>query len=84
MTVIDLNLILDSGHFTLPSVKGMADEHRTNRLCADNGFSAAQRIPQKGVSPYLQLPLYVVKFWLSIILDEPFISHWLHRDCLLQ
>ena len=46
MTVIDLNLILNSGHFTLHSVKGMAYEYRPNSFCPDHGFSAAQRISQ--------------------------------------
>src|ERR1035437_5664076 len=55
MTVIDLKSHLDFGHFTLHSVKGMADEQRTNSLCSDNGFSAAQRIPQMCYS--IQWPL---------------------------
>ena len=46
MTVTDLDLILNSGHLTLHSVKGMAYECRTNSLCPDHGFSAAQRISQ--------------------------------------
>ena len=55
MTVIDLKAYLDFGHFALHSVKGMADEQWSNSLCSDNGFSAAQRIPQMCYS--IQRPL---------------------------
>ena len=41
MIVIDLKLLLDSGHFNLKNIEGMADEYRTNNLFANNGFFPA-------------------------------------------
>jgi len=39
MTVIDLKLLLDSGYLNLKSVKGIADEYRTDSFFANKGFS---------------------------------------------
>ena len=44
MTVIDLKLLLDSGHFNLKNIKEMADEYWTDSLFANNGFSPATGI----------------------------------------
>ena len=44
MTVIDLKSLLDSGYFNLKSIRGIADEYRTNSLFTNNGFSSATRV----------------------------------------
>ena len=41
MTVIDLKSLLDSGYFNLKSIKGIADEYRTDSIFASNRFSPA-------------------------------------------
>ena len=46
MTVIDLKVLLDSGHFNLTNIKGMADEYWTDSLCTDNGFSPSTGIQE--------------------------------------
>ena len=43
MTVIDLKSLLDLGYFNLKSIKGIADEYRTDSFFANNGFSPATR-----------------------------------------
>ena len=44
MAVIDLKSHLDSGYFNLKSIKGIADEYRTDSFFANNGFSPATGI----------------------------------------
>jgi len=63
MTVIDLKPPLDFDYFNLKNVKEIADEHRTDSLFTDHGFSSPpglpkmrQSIPRKSQGPNILMP----------------------------